>query len=417
MSGGRFATSALAAANAALAVPVGYLGGLTLVSLVASRRQPPLRPAADPTTRFVVLVPAHDEATTISTMLRGVFAQEYPAALFQVHVVADNCTDETASIAAALGARVHERHDRSSPGKGPALNWLVDRLVADDVPFDAAVFIDADTTIAVDFLRVLDRRFRNGSIAVQGFYGVREAFESTPATLRYCALAARHHCRPLARTAIGGSCGLFGNGMAFARQLVIDRSWSSHLVEDMEFQLDLLLSGVRVEYEPLARLEAEMPHTFADSVTQHQRWEVGRFDLVRRYLPRLVARVARPAGTSRIAAADAVADLCVPPLSLLAVATGASAGLGAVLAAFSPNRSRWHFVGGILLATLCCHVLASLRLVGAPSRAYRSLLHAPRLAVWKMSVLLRSIIGADTDWVRTRRNAERSMQDGSDAGE
>ncbi|MDO9173490.1 MAG: hypothetical protein Q7V62_01725, partial [Actinomycetota bacterium] len=157
-------------------------------------------------------------------------------------------------------------------------------------------------------------------------------------------------------------------------------------------------------------LEAEMPHTFAASVTQHQRWEVGRFDLIRRFVPSLLARVVRPGGTGRVAALDAAADLCVPPLSLLGAATAASAGAGAMLAVVSPQRSRPLLVGLALLTTVCLHVLASLRLVGAPTRAYRSLLHAPRLAVWKVSILVRSMLGKNSDWIRTTRNAEGNTE-------
>lgn len=410
MTGGTAASRLLGMVNVALAVPVVYLGGLTAVAVAKSRRSQAPSTDLDPVTRFVVLVPAHNEGTTIAAMLVSATTQDYPDVLFTVHVVADNCVDDTAAVVAASRATVHERHDTDHRGKGPALNWLVDRLVRDKVPFDVAVFIDADTTVAADFLRVLDRRFQAGSVAVQGFYGVREAFESTPATLRYCALAARHHCRPLARTTIGGSCGLFGNGMAFARELVVSRSWSAHLVEDLEFQLELLLEGVHVDYEPEARLEAEMPHTFEASVTQHQRWEVGRFDLIRRFVPPLLSRVARPGDTGRMAAADAAADLCVPPLSLLGAATAASAGAGAVLAVVSPQRTRPLLVGAVLLATVCVHVLASLHLVGAPRRAYRSLLHAPRLALWKASILVRSMLGKNSDWIRTTRNAERDTK-------
>jgi hypothetical protein len=63
------------------------------------------------------------------------------------------------------------------------------------------------------------------------------------------------------------------------------------------------------------------------------------------------------------------------------------------------------------LATVALHVLASLRLVGAPPRAYKSLLHAPRLALWKMSILVRSMLGKNSDWIRTTRNAEGAPRD------
>ena len=55
------------------------------------RRKPPLR---DPVTRFAVLVAAHNEAHVISDVLDSLARQEYPRDLFDVYVVADNCTDD-----------------------------------------------------------------------------------------------------------------------------------------------------------------------------------------------------------------------------------------------------------------------------------------------------------------------------------
>ncbi len=400
-------------ANAVLVPSSLYLLASTVVA-VTSRRPGARRRTSSglktidgpASTRFVVLVPAHNEETTIAAMVASMSDQRYPPDHFSVHVVADNCTDRTADVVRCAGHMVHERHDTEHPGKGPALNWLLSKLVSEGTTFDVAVFVDADTVVDGDFLRVMDRRFVDGAVAVQGFYGVRDAFTSTPATLRYCALAARHHLRPIARTAFGGSCGLFGNGMAFRRDLIVDREWTDHLVEDMQFQLELLHAGVRVQYEPLAQVEAEMPHTFANSVTQHQRWERGRFSLITTSVPRLARQVV--SGPHRAAAADAIADMAIPPLSMMGAATVAATGLG-ILSSLRARRVRASAVlGASMCATLAFHVLAALRLVAAPREAYRSLLHAPRLAAWKLKVLL----GARTNgqWIRTARNAETNEQ-------
>jgi cellulose synthase/poly-beta-1,6-N-acetylglucosamine synthase-like glycosyltransferase len=356
----------------------------------------------------VVLIPAHNEAASIGETLTSLVDQTYPAERFTVHVVADNCTDATARIAAQAGARVHERHDDSDRGKGPALNWLIQRVLADETGFDVAVFIDADTTVDREFLSAIDRAFVDGAVAVQGYYGVRRAFESVPSSLRFCALAARHHLRPSARCAIGGSCGLFGNGMAFRRELLADRPWRAHLVEDMQFQLDLLFKGVLVRYVPEARVEAEMPNTFAASVTQHQRWEQGRRQIVRQYWPRLVTAIVRGRPMKRVAATDCLADMTLPPLSVLGAGVAMSAVSGAVIHAIAPSRQtrRNALVGAGLVVGLAGHVLAALRLVNAPRAAYVALIRAPQLAAWKIGVMLH-LVGnrADGSWVRTSRNA------------
>ena len=78
----------------------------------------------------------------------------------RVHVVADNCTDGTADVgrAAPTGVEVHEHDDPNDAGKGPALQWLLARLTAArDEAYDAVVFIDADTIVDPQFLRVRGR--------------------------------------------------------------------------------------------------------------------------------------------------------------------------------------------------------------------------------------------------------------------
>ena len=49
--------------------------------------------------RITVLIPAHNEAATIAQTIRSLFGQTLPVA--SITVVCDNCTDDTAAVAAA----------------------------------------------------------------------------------------------------------------------------------------------------------------------------------------------------------------------------------------------------------------------------------------------------------------------------
>ena len=69
------------------------------------------------------------------------------------------------------------------------------------------------------FLRTMDTALDGDGSAWQGYYTVREPGQSPATALRYAALVLRHYVRPLGRTALGGSCGLFGNGMVFRTDL------------------------------------------------------------------------------------------------------------------------------------------------------------------------------------------------------
>jgi hypothetical protein len=388
----------------------GSLGVLTVVG-IAPRRPRPLAPG--PPHRFAVCVPAHDEAAVIGRTLASLAALDYPPDRFEVHVVADNCTDETAEIVRAAGFEAHERFDRDDPGKGAALNWLVqrvdDRVVPPHAPPDAYVFVDADTTLDPGFLTAMDAALHDGVQAAQGYYAVSEPGGSSAAGLRFAALACRHHLRPLGRCRLGASCGLYGNGMVFTRAVMHGRRWSGHLVEDAEFQMDLLLDGQLVEYVPEAALHAEMPDSLDGSVTQNRRWELGRIQLAQRFVPTLLRRVVRPGAAPRVAHVDAVLDHVVPPLSVLALAQAGTCAAAATLAAGRGRRADKVrlAVAALSAATLVAHVLGGLWSVRAPRAVYRSLLGAPQAVLWKaglwLGVLRRP---AEVSWERTARNQQ-----------
>ncbi|MET0326659.1 MAG: glycosyltransferase family 2 protein [Ilumatobacteraceae bacterium] len=387
----------------ALAVPVAYLTVLTAAAWVATVR-PRRRPGSPGGRSFALLVPAHDEEDVIGETLAALLALEYPASLRSVHVIADHCTDATVDIALACGVEVHRR-DGVIRGKGPGLASVIDELTSDasGAPPDAFVIVDADTIVAPGFLDAVDQAMAGGSAAVQGQYRVRDPGASTGAGLRAAALTLRHHLRPLGRTTLGASSGLYGNGMAFRRELLQGRAWTNHLTEDIEMQMELLLEGTLVAYAPDAVVEAEMPATLGGAVTQNERWERGRLDLARRYIPVLARATVDRRGRQRVAAADALLDHLVPPLSVLVAAVGGVT--VAQLAVTAVRRDRFARSAVVLPVAIVVHVASGLVLGRAPASVYRSLIHAPAMVVWKVRLWARMLGGGDDDvaWVRTAR--------------
>lgn len=87
-------------------------GYLSVVGFAAERAQRGIRAderPAHPSTRFRILVPAHDEEELLGATLDSLNALDFPSELVEVHVVADNCTDRTPEIARAKAVSVHER--------------------------------------------------------------------------------------------------------------------------------------------------------------------------------------------------------------------------------------------------------------------------------------------------------------------
>jgi hypothetical protein len=388
----------LRAAQLAVAVPAGYLAVLTGAAWVATLARD--RPAPTGRTRFFVLVPAHDEEVVIGETTRVLEALSYPADLLRLCVVADHCTDSTVEICRANGTEVLV-HDGPDRGKGPALRWAIDELDPDDD--DVVVIIDADTIVEPDLLDAFDAAFAAGAEVAQGYYGVRHFGTSASEGFRAAALATRHHLRPLGRNRLGASSGLYGNGMACRASVFRRHGFSAHLTEDMELQLQLLLEGTVVTYVPGARLAAQMPSTLADAKTQNERWERGRLELTRQYLPRLVRALRDPRGTRRVAVADGVLDMLVPPLSVLAagIVTVGSVTAATALATRGRRDSWLPQLSGLAVVA---HVLSALVMVRAPRSVYRALVGAPVIVMWKVRLWFRVLRrGDDVTWIRTAR--------------
>src|SRR5438477_17216 len=180
--------------------------------------------------------------------------------------------------------------------------------------FDAFVILDADSVVSRNFLRSMDARLASGAQVIQAHYSVLNADEGSVAGLRSAALAAVHYLRPLGRAALGLSCGLKGNGMCFAASVIDRFGWDWYtLAEDVEFHLTLVRAGIRVDFAPEASVMADMPVSLGQAVSQNQRWERGRLQLVREHVPALLLDALRRRSFVRL---DAAVEQLIPVLSV-----------------------------------------------------------------------------------------------------
>ncbi|MDW8403173.1 glycosyltransferase family 2 protein [Chloroflexus sp.] len=381
-------------AGGALALMVAYLLLLTIAAFFA-RRATPLRD--QPATRFVIMIPAHNEERLLPDLLANLNQLDYPRELYSIHVVADNCTDRTAAVAKAHGAQVYERFDQTLRGKGYALEWLLQQIWERNEPHDAIVILDADSVVSVNFLRVMDARLARGERVIQAYYTVRQPEDAWSAGIRAVALIVLHYLRPLGRMVIGGSTGLKGNGMVFAADIVRRHRWTASLTEDIEYHMTLILAGERAMFAPDAVVWAEMPDSLRAAQSQNERWERGRMEMIRRYVPRLLREGLRRRSFLLI---DAAIEQLIPPFS---VVTGASV-LIALLALLLRDPAALALAGFILGGQLV-YILSGLILARAPWPVYRSLLFTPLFMVWKLWLYARLLLGIKPrDWIRTARN-------------
>ena len=111
----------------AIAIPAGMFCLEVLLAVVCRWSRVP-RPIDDaPVPTFAVLIPAHNEQAVIQTTLQTLLPT-IPAGS-RVVVIADNCSDNTATIARECGATAIERCDASRRGKGFALDFGIAHLM------------------------------------------------------------------------------------------------------------------------------------------------------------------------------------------------------------------------------------------------------------------------------------------------
>jgi len=132
----------------------------------------PLPPARDATSgqfpAISVLIPAHNEASTIATTIQSLRGQTLPPA--RIIVICDNCTDDTAATARAQGVAVITTVGNTGRKAG-AVNQALSRVLADRAPDFFVMVMDADTELSPAWLETAARELAgNRRAAVGGTY-------------------------------------------------------------------------------------------------------------------------------------------------------------------------------------------------------------------------------------------------------
>ncbi len=390
------------------------------VAAICARREP-LRPVS-PSSRFLFVVPAHDEETGIAATVKSLQQADYPRELFGVVVIADNCTDRTAALASVTGARVVERFDTEKKSKGYALEFLIDSLERSGelATLDALVIVNADTTVNTKLLLRFDQGLRAGSDWIQCYYTVANPDQSWRTRLLTYAFSLYNGVLPLGQYKLGSSAGFKGNGMCFSTRGLARQPWRAYgLVEDMEFSWILRLAGERIKFEREARVYAAMLGQASTAAAgQRQRWEFGRSEVRRKYLRQLFE-------STTIGWREKIVSVCellLPPMTLLGI--GYVVLMAADWAALILLGADRLTVAGLILfvcmatmtVALAEYAIAPFLALRLPWRYAASIGFLPFYAAWRLLVLLS---GPPRQWVRTPREpakVEKSAAPGAADG-
>lgn len=395
-------------------VIVGLLFGLALLlfgqSLLAWPMRSRLRhvgigsaPTASegpmPHPKAAILVPAHNEASGIAATLASIVPQM--GAKDRLIVIADNCTDDTASVARAAGVTAIERTDALQRGKGYALDFGIQYLKAD--PPEVVLMFDADCFAGsgcVARLAIDAQRLRR---PVQALYLIRATGDSLASRVAEFAQRVRNWVRPSGMRRLGLPCQLMGSGMAFHWSLFSSQSVASgHLTEDLQLGLAFARRGLYPVFCPDATVDSQAVTDREGAAVQRTRWEHGHLGTIFAEWPSLAYRSVRTLDQRLAAMAW---DLAVPPLALYTAVL-----IVALTIAIATGIAGWGWWAGLVLGAALAMLIASIAL--AQRGFARDLIKlreifllAPLYLVRKAPVYFRFVVRRQVEWVRTKRDA------------
>ena len=259
----------------------------------ATRRRSPSPAYAPPVT---VVVPAYNEAVGIERAVRSLAASDYPE--FEVVVVDDGSTDDTAAIVEQLGLEQVRLLRKPNGGKASALNTGIGASSAPVV-----VMVDGDTVFEPEALRRLVQPLGDptvGAVSGNTKVGNRRGMLGRWQHIEYVTgfnLDRRMYevlqCTPTVPGAIG----------AFRRDALAEVGGvpGDTLAEDTDLTLAIGRTGRRVVYAEDARAWTEAPSSLGDLWRQRYRWSYGTMQAVWKHKRALLTRDPRERRIGRLA--------------------------------------------------------------------------------------------------------------------
>ena len=229
-----------------------------------------------------ILVPAHDEAVVITRTVRALLGLEYPKDRYEIIVINDNSTDDTAEKLEQVQAEFPDRKlivistgpEIGGKGKSNALNIgfsvstgdVIAIYDADNTPQPDALAILVETLMEDDKLGAVIGKFRtrnrNASL-LSRFVNIE--------TLAYQCMnqAGRYYFFRL--------CTIPGTNYVIRRSLIEEiGGWDvSALSEDTEISFRLYRMGYYIKQMPLAVTWEQEPHLLNVWFRQRTRWAKG----------------------------------------------------------------------------------------------------------------------------------------------
>ena len=239
--------------------------------------------------KFMAIIPAHNEEVVVGNLVESLKKQNYNKQLYDIYVIADNCTDNTAKIAKEAGAIVYERFNNTQKTKGYALDWFLQQKIEENADYDAFFVFDADNIVDSNFIKNMNKKLCQGEDVVQGYRDIKNPTDSWITAGYAIFYWTMHRFYHLARYNLGLSPLLNGTGFMVRFDVIKPEGGlkTVTLTEDIEFSLKRIIKGKRLGWSTDAIVYDEQPVGFKQSWSQRSRWTVGHMQCIKEYTRQL----------------------------------------------------------------------------------------------------------------------------------
>ena len=261
-----------------------------IVALITKKKK---FPSSAKLAKIAYIIPARNEEAVIKNTVKSLLEnQNYPRNLFNVYVIANNCTDNTALAAEEAGAIVLV-HDDQDPKHHMALYPLkygIDYILNNDKDSEIIIRLDADNHVNNDFSKLMNDAYQSGSSFSRPYEGAMNGaqnFFTKACSFFYC-FDSRFGSR--ARERLNLCAHPNGPGAAMSRELLLASNGYDvkSICEDTEYTFNRMLEGKHISFVEDAIVYEDLPSTGKDTANRNKRIAAGNKELLKEKMGKML---------------------------------------------------------------------------------------------------------------------------------
>ena len=245
--------------------------------------------------KIAYLIPACNEEDVIYDTVKDILeGQSYPRDKYDVFVVADNCTDNTAELARRAGATVliHNDPDPAHHMAAYPLKFGIEHILSiEDDPYEIVIRVDADNHLNAEYSSLMNDAYQGGVDLARPYEGARNPSQNffTKACAMFYVFESRYGSR--VRERFGLAAHVNGSGaMMSARMLRATGGYDCVTIsEDAEYYFNRLLDGYKGHFVEDAVIMEDMPSSLRDTYNRNKRIGSGSVSLLKPKFAKLFA--------------------------------------------------------------------------------------------------------------------------------